>query len=119
MFTHESMHVRGERNEARTECEAVQRNYRAAKLLGVPDATAKRNALDYYNNLYKERGKSGQHAGRLLFGGMRARESHGRASERFDMGTVSQAFGEPAKAMHDNVPTAAQRSRIAFPHLRP
>ena len=59
MFTHESMHVRGELNEARTECEAVQRNYRAAKLLGVPDATAKRNALDYYNILYKERGKEG------------------------------------------------------------
>ncbi len=59
MFTHESMHVRGERNEARTECEAVQRNYRAAKLLGVPDAIAKRNALDYYNNLYKERGNQG------------------------------------------------------------
>jgi hypothetical protein len=59
MFTHESMHIRGERNEARTECEAVQRNYRAAKLLGVPDAIAKRNALDYYNLLYRERGEGG------------------------------------------------------------
>ncbi len=59
MFTHESMHVRGERNEARTECEAVQRNYRAAKLLGVPDEIAKRNALDYYNLIYRERGKWG------------------------------------------------------------
>ncbi len=59
MFTHESMHVRGELNEARTECEAVQRNYRAAKLLGVPDATARRNALDYYNNLYKSRRDEG------------------------------------------------------------
>jgi hypothetical protein len=59
MFTHESMHVRGELNEARTECEAVQRNYRAAKLLGVPDAIAKRNALDYYNLIYRERGKWG------------------------------------------------------------
>jgi hypothetical protein len=59
MFTHESMHVRGELNEARTECEAVQRNYRAAKLLGVPDAVAKRNALDYYNDLYMERGNQG------------------------------------------------------------
>jgi hypothetical protein len=59
MFTHESMHVRGELNEARTECEAVQRNYRAAKLLGVPDTVAKRNALDYYNILYKERAKQG------------------------------------------------------------
>lgn len=59
MFTHESMHVRGERNEARTECEAVQRNYRSAKLLGVPDVIAKRNALDYYNNLYKARRDEG------------------------------------------------------------
>jgi hypothetical protein len=59
MFTHESMHVRGELNEARTECEAVQRNYRSAKLLGVPDATARRNALDYYNNLYKARRDEG------------------------------------------------------------
>jgi len=59
MFTHESMHVRGELNEAITECEAVQRNYRAAKLLGVPDAIARRNALDYYNVLYQQRGKIG------------------------------------------------------------
>jgi hypothetical protein len=59
IFTHESMHVRGEMNEALTECEAVQRNYRAAKLLGVPDVTAKRNALDYYNIIYQQRGKIG------------------------------------------------------------
>ena len=59
IFTHESMHVRGETNEALTECEAVQRNYRAAKLLGVSDATAKRNALDYYNITYQQRGKIG------------------------------------------------------------
>jgi hypothetical protein len=59
MFTHESMHVRGEMNEAKTECQAVQRNYRAAKLLGVPDATARRNALDYYLNDYQERGRIG------------------------------------------------------------
>jgi hypothetical protein len=59
IFTHESMHVRGELNEARTECEAVQRNYRAARLLGVPDGIAKANALDYYNIMYKGRGKVG------------------------------------------------------------
>lgn len=59
MFTHESMHIRGEMNEARTECQAVQRNYRAAKLLGVPDAIAKKNALDYYNNSYLERPNNG------------------------------------------------------------
>jgi hypothetical protein len=59
IFTHESMHVRGEMNEALTECQAVQRNYRAAKLLGVPDETAKRNALEYYNTTYQMRGKIG------------------------------------------------------------
>jgi len=59
LFTHESMHVRGELNETLTECEAVQRNYRAAKLLGVPDAIAKKNALDYYNDAYQMRGRVG------------------------------------------------------------
>jgi len=38
-----------------TECEAVQRNYRTAKLLGVPDNIAKQNALDYYNRYYLQR----------------------------------------------------------------
>ncbi len=55
LLTHESMHVRGELGESRTECEAVQRNYRAAKLLGVPDRTAKRSALDYYYSIYSRR----------------------------------------------------------------
>ena len=59
LFTHESMHIRGELNEARTECQAVQRNYRSARLLGVPDATARRNALDIYNINYQQRGKTG------------------------------------------------------------
>jgi hypothetical protein len=55
IITHESMHVRGEMDEAKTECQAVQRNYRAAKLLGVADDVARQNALDYYNILYKRR----------------------------------------------------------------
>ena len=59
MFTHESMHVRGELNEALTECQAVQRNYRAARLLGVAEDVARRNALDYYHVLYKRRGTIG------------------------------------------------------------
>jgi hypothetical protein len=59
LFTHESMHVRGELNEALTECEAVQRNYRAARLLGVPDKAARENALRYYNINYQQRGKIG------------------------------------------------------------
>jgi hypothetical protein len=69
MFTHESMHVRGEMNEAKTECQAVQRNYRAAKLLGVPDAIAKKNALDYYHNGYQDRADSG-----ILSGGYYSKE---------------------------------------------
>ena len=63
IFTHESMHVRGETNEALTECEAVQRNYRAAKMLGVPDGIAKQNALNYYNNAYQRRAEIGGLAG--------------------------------------------------------
>lgn len=63
MFTHESMHIRGELNEAITECEAVQRNYRAAKLLGVPDDIARKNALDFYNILYKRRAQIGGMSG--------------------------------------------------------
>lgn len=59
LFTHESMHIRGELNEARTECQAVQRNYRAARMLGVPDATARQNALDIYNINYQQRGQIG------------------------------------------------------------
>jgi hypothetical protein len=59
MLTHESMHVRGEMNEARTECQAVQRNYRTAKMLGVPERIAKRNALDYYYSLYESRSFDG------------------------------------------------------------
>lgn len=53
MLTHESMHVRGEMNEAKTECQAIQRNYRTAKLLGIPDDVAKRNAWDIYRINYQ------------------------------------------------------------------
>jgi len=55
LLTHESMHARGEYNEAKTECEAVQRDYRAARLLGVPHYIAKQNALDYYRKYYLKR----------------------------------------------------------------
>ena len=63
VFTHEAMHVRGERNEALTECQAVQRNYRAAKLLGVPDDIAKKSARRYFDVYYKMRGDAGGMAG--------------------------------------------------------
>jgi hypothetical protein len=54
MLTHESMHARGELNEARTECQAVQRNYRTAKLLEVPEPVATKNALDIYRTNYMQ-----------------------------------------------------------------
>lgn len=59
LITHEAMHVRGERNEAIAECQSVRRNYRTARLLGVPDPVARRNALDFYEQLYRQRGSIG------------------------------------------------------------
>lgn len=55
ILTHESMHARGEYNEAKTECQAVQRNYRTAILLGIPHDIAKQNARDYYEQYYLKR----------------------------------------------------------------
>ena len=59
ILTHESMHVRGELNEAKTECQAVQRNYRTARMLGVRDAVARRNAMQYYREIYLQKGDIG------------------------------------------------------------
>ena len=59
LITHEAMHVRGEMREPVTECQAVQRNYRAAVLLGVPEPTARRNAADIYLKLYPRRNGTG------------------------------------------------------------
>ncbi len=58
LITHEAMHVRGERRESVTECQAVQRNFRAAVLLGVPEPIARRNAADIYLKLYPLRSGS-------------------------------------------------------------
>lgn len=66
LFSHESMHVRGEHDEAKTECQAVQRNYRAAKLLGVADSTARKNAMDYYLGDYMMRRKQGWFSSRYF-----------------------------------------------------
>lgn len=55
ILTHESMHARGEHDESKTECESVQRNFRTAKLLGVPDYIAKENAIAYYKEVYLKR----------------------------------------------------------------
>lgn len=60
IFVHETMHIRGELNEAITECQAVQRHYRAAKLLGIgSDSIARESGLHYYQNHYQDRGRIG------------------------------------------------------------
>jgi hypothetical protein len=52
IFTHESMHIRGELDEKKTDCQSIQRNYLAAKLLGIPDEIARNNALVFYKTVY-------------------------------------------------------------------
>jgi hypothetical protein len=52
VFAHEVMHIRGERNEKKTDCQAIQRNHHIGEILGVNPSIAKKNALRYYNNLY-------------------------------------------------------------------
>jgi hypothetical protein len=59
ILVHESMHIRGERDEAITECQAVQRNYRAAKLLEVSEKAARKTALAYYYGGYLSRATDG------------------------------------------------------------
>ncbi len=53
VFAHEAMHIRGERNEAVTNCQAIQRYYRTAKMFGIPDATAKVHGLRIYDEYYQ------------------------------------------------------------------
>ncbi|MFT6044570.1 MAG: hypothetical protein ACI9WC_000267 [Arenicella sp.] len=52
VFAHEVMHIRGERNERKTDCQAIQRNHHIGEMLGVDPFVARKNALRYYNNLY-------------------------------------------------------------------
>ena len=52
MFVHEAMHIRGEMNEAKTDCQALQRTIYAASLLGVPEAIAHQHLQDYYQQHY-------------------------------------------------------------------
>ena len=54
VFTHEVMHVRGEKNEKKTDCQAIQRNHHVGELLGIDPNTARRNAKKYYNTYYKQ-----------------------------------------------------------------
>ncbi len=59
LFAHEAMHIRGERNEAKTECQALQRYAQAAILLGVPEHIAKKNGMAYYLGDYQGRATQG------------------------------------------------------------
>jgi hypothetical protein len=63
LFAHEAMHIRGEMNEAKADCQAVQRYERAAMLLGVPERLAKTHGMTNYNGMYKQRGAIGGMAG--------------------------------------------------------
>lgn len=48
LFTHEVMHIRGELNEQKTECQAIQRNHIAGELLGLPRSIVKQHTLEYF-----------------------------------------------------------------------
>lgn len=52
VFVHESMHVRGEYDEQKTECQAIQRNYRSAKIMGLNEIQAQTFAVRYYTEAY-------------------------------------------------------------------
>jgi hypothetical protein len=55
VLVHEAMHIRGELNESKTECQAIQRRVRAEIMLGVPKAIALKNTEYFYQNLYFNR----------------------------------------------------------------
>ncbi|MET0892952.1 MAG: hypothetical protein ABWY01_05220 [Pseudoxanthomonas sp.] len=60
LFVHETMHIRGELNEAVTECQAIQRHYRSARLLGIDShAVARQSGMRYYLDHYQQRGRIG------------------------------------------------------------
>jgi hypothetical protein len=52
VLTHEAVHTGGEKDEARTECKAVQRDAEMARLLGAPDAGARALAWMYWKTIY-------------------------------------------------------------------
>lgn len=52
VFIHEVMHVRGEYNERKTECQAIQRHHKISELVGVDRSIARRDAKRYYTQTY-------------------------------------------------------------------
>jgi hypothetical protein len=52
VLSHESIHMSGVRNEAETECLAMQRDAEMARLLGAPPRAAKALAVAYWRDVY-------------------------------------------------------------------
>jgi len=52
VFVHEVMHIKGERNEIKTECQALQRHHTVSEMLGVDRSIAERDALRVYKRIY-------------------------------------------------------------------
>lgn len=52
VFTHESVHVSGEYNEAVTECTAINRDYLTVKALGGSEETGRQMASIYYETIW-------------------------------------------------------------------
>ncbi len=48
LFTHEVMHIKGELNEQKTECQAIQRNHIVGEILGIPKYLAKQHTQQYF-----------------------------------------------------------------------
>lgn len=63
VFTHEVMHIRGELDERKTDCQAIQRNHLLGEQLGVNRLVARRNAVRYYKTLYPNHPYSSQDCG--------------------------------------------------------
>lgn len=53
LLTHEIMHVRGERNEQLTECQAIQFNPELGRRLGLSEALVTEHTREYFLNEYK------------------------------------------------------------------
>jgi hypothetical protein len=51
-LSHEAMHMRGETNEAITECAAMQRDAQMARLLGASPEAGRRLAATYWTQIY-------------------------------------------------------------------
>jgi hypothetical protein len=73
VFTHEVMHIRGDLNEKKTDCQAIQRNQRVGELMGIESSIARINAIKYYQDFYpkhpyfdKECKRGGKYDERLL-----------------------------------------------------